>query len=164
MAYCALQSGNDAGFPSGRQHYWKSAWLTDLSDGAIDVMLEYLATKPSPLTGIGLQQMHGAAAHVDPAATAFAHRGANQYDFLILGQWDDPADSEKNIQWIRSFFEAMEPFLERGAYVNDMGDESEDRVRAAYGVNYDRLASVKETYDPTNLFRVNQNIRPSARR
>jgi FAD/FMN-containing dehydrogenase len=159
MAYCALQSGSDAGFPPGRQHYWKSAWLTDLGDGAIDVMLQFLATKPSPTTGIALQQLHGAAARVDSAATAFPHRG-NRYDFLILSQWDDPADSEENIRWTRAFFEAMEPFLERGVYVNDLGEEGEDRVRAAYGANYDRLVLVKQKYDPTNLFRVNQNIRP----
>jgi FAD/FMN-containing dehydrogenase len=161
MAYCALQSGADAGFPSGWQHYWKSAWMTDLSDAAVDVMLHFLATKPSPATGISLQQMHGAAARVDTAATAFPHRGGNRYDFLILSQWSDPADSAANIQWARACFAAMEPFLERGVYVNDLGDEGEDRVRAAFGSNYDRLATVKQKYDPTNLFRVNQNVRPA---
>jgi FAD/FMN-containing dehydrogenase len=163
MSYRALQSGSDAGFPSGRQHYWKSAWLTDLNDGAIEVMLRFLADKPSAATGIALQQMHGAAARVDPAATAFPHRGGNRYDFLILSQWDDPADSEENVRWTRAFFEAMEPFLERGVYVNDLGEEGEDRVRAAYGANYDRLAALKVEYDPTNVFRVNQNIKPKDR-
>jgi FAD/FMN-containing dehydrogenase len=161
MAYCALQAGNDGGFPDGRQHYWKSAWLTDLSDGAIEVMLQFLATKPSPFTGIGLQQLHGAAARVDPAATAFPHRGGNRYDFLILSQWDDPADSAENIGWSRAFFAAMDPFLERGVYVNDLGEEGEARVRDAYGANYDRLSAIKMQYDPTNLFRVNQNIAPA---
>ena len=164
MSYCALQSGSDAGFPSGRQHYWKSAWLTDLSDGAIEVMLRFLADKPSPATGIALQQLHGAAARVDPAATAFPHRGGNRYDFLILSQWSDPADSERNIRWTRAFFEAMQPFLKRGVYVNDLGEEGADRVRAAYGANYDCLAALKAAYDSTNLFRVNQNIPPTARR
>lgn len=164
MAFCALQSGADASFPEGRQHYWKSGWLTDLADDAIDVMLEFLATKPSPMTGIGLQQLHGAATRVDPAATAFPHRGGNRYDFLILSQWDDPADSEKNIRWTRAFFAAMEPFLERGVYVNDLGEEGEERVRAAYGANYDRLTIVKQRYDPGNLFRMNHNIRPGGDR
>ena len=87
------------------------------------------------------------------------------YDFLILSQWDDPADAEANIRWTRACFDAMEPFVERGVYVNDLvSDEGEDRVRAAYGVNYDRLAAVKAMYDPTNLFRVNHNVRPSGRR
>jgi FAD/FMN-containing dehydrogenase len=162
MAYAALQSASDAGFPSGWQHYWKSAWLKDVSDDAVEVMLHFLADKPSPATGIALQQVHGVAARVDPAATAFPHRGSNLYDFLILSQWDDPADSEQNIRWTRAFFEAMQPFLERGVYVNDLGEEGEDRVRAAYGVNYDRLAALKRKYDPTNLFRINHNIRPAA--
>lgn len=164
MAYCALQSGNDAGFPSGRQHYWKSAWLAELSDGAIEVMLAFLRTKPSPATGIGLQQFHGAASRVDPAATAFPHRGGNRYDFLILSQWDEPSKSEENIRWTRAFFDAMQPFLERGVYVNDLDqDDGADRVRSAYGANYDRLAEVKARYDPSNFFRVNNNIRPAAR-
>jgi FAD/FMN-containing dehydrogenase len=106
--------------------------------------------------------MHGVAARVDPAATAFPHRGSNQYDFLLLSQWADPADSVKNIEWTRAFFEAMEPFLERGVYVNDLGEEGEDRVRAAYGTNYARLAAVKSKYDPTNLFRMTHNVKPGS--
>lgn len=159
-SYCSLQSANDAGFPMGRQHYWKSAWLADVPEEAIEVMLEFLATKPSPLSGIGLQQMHGAASRRDPTATAFPHRGSNLYDCLILSQWVDPADSEANVRWTRALFAALEPFLERGVYVNDLGEEGEDRVRAAFGANYDRLVSIKQKYDPTNLFRVNQNVRP----
>jgi FAD/FMN-containing dehydrogenase len=161
MDYCAFQSGNDAGFPEGRRHYWKSAGLTDLSDGAIEVLLQFLASKPSPATGIGLQQLHGAAARVAPDATAFPHRGDNRYDFLILSQWDDPAEDEVNIRWTRAFFAAMEPFLERGVYVNNLGDEGGDRIRAAYGANYARLAAIKAEYDPTNLLRLNQNITPA---
>ncbi|MCC6176268.1 MAG: FAD-binding oxidoreductase [Chloroflexi bacterium] len=162
--FCALQSSSDAGFPSGRQHYWKSAWLTNLTDGAIEVMLSFLATKPSAASGVALQQLHGAAARVDPADTAFPHRGGNRYDFLILSQWDSPDDSDANINWTRAFFEAMQPFLERGVYVNDLGEEGEDRVRAAYGANYPRLAVIKHAYDPGNLFCINQNIRPAGAR
>ena len=160
MAYCALQTAADAGFPSGQQHYWKASWLTDLSDGAIDVLLRFAANKPSVATGIGLQQMHGAAARVDPAATAFPHRRA-QYDLLILSQWADPADAERNIAWTRVFFEAMRPFAERAVYVNDLGEEGEDRVREAYGANHARLAELKAKYDPTNFFRANQNVKPA---
>ena len=159
--YCALQTAGDAGFPSGRQHYWKSAWLTNLSDEVIAVMLAYLARMPSPASGVGLQQLHGAAARVAPTATAFPHRGGNRYDCQILSQWDDPAESEENIRWTREFFTALEPFLDNGVYVNDLGEEGEDRIRAAYGVNYQRLAALKGKYDPTNLFRVNQNVKPS---
>jgi hypothetical protein len=161
MDFCTLQRGNDGSYPEGRQHYWKSAWLTNLSDGAIEVMLRYLASKPSAAIGISLQQLHGAAARVAPAATAFPHRG-DRYDFMVLSQWDDPADSAENIRWTRECFAAIGPFLERGVYVNDLGVESEDRVRDAYGANYDRLTAIKARYDPDNLFRVNHNIWPLA--
>ncbi|MBA2450319.1 MAG: FAD-binding oxidoreductase [Chloroflexi bacterium] len=160
MPYCTLQSAADTGFPSGRQHYWKSSWLKDLNDDAIDVLARFVAENPSPTTGVGLQQMHGVASRVDQAATAFPHRG-EQFDFLILSNWDDPTDAERNIEWTRAFFQAMQPFLERGVYVNDLGDEGDDRVRAAYGVNYERLAAVKKKYDPTNFFHSNHNIQPA---
>lgn len=161
MAYRTLQSAPDAGFPWGRQHYWKASYLKALSDEAIDVMVQFISEVPSPLTGVGLQQMHGAASRVELEATAFPHRDEH-YDFLILSQWTDPADSERNIEWTRAFFEAMEPFFEGGVYVNNLGDEGEDRVKSAYGQNYERLLALKNKYDPTNLFSVNQNIRPAA--
>jgi hypothetical protein len=91
--------------------------------------------------------MTGVASRVDPTLTAFAHR-ARQYDCLILSQWDDPAESEENIAWTRSLFEAMSPFLETGVYMNNLGDEGRGRVKDAYGANYDRLATVKAAYDP----------------
>ena len=158
--YCALQSAHDAGFPKGQNHYWKSSFFTDFTDDAIEAMLHFAAEMPSPSSGIGMQQIHGAAARVDPAATAFPHR-RSQSELLILAQWADPAETERNVGWARAFFEAMQPFAARGVYVNDLGEEGEDRVRAAYGVNYDRLTAVKAKYDPTNLFRANQNIRPT---
>jgi FAD/FMN-containing dehydrogenase len=161
MAYRTLQSAPDAGFPFGRQHYWKSSYLKHLSDEAIEVMVRFVAEMPSPTTGVGFQQMHGAASRVDPAATAFPHRDEH-YDLIILSQWTDPTDSAKNIEWTRAFFDAMQPFFERGVYVNNLGEEGEDRVKAAYGANYDRLLSLKNKYDPTNHFRFNQNIKPTA--
>jgi FAD/FMN-containing dehydrogenase len=169
MDYCALQKVIDARLPPGRQHYWKSNFLADLSDQAIDVMLHFAAERPSPAhvhggegnsrAGIALQHMHGAAARVDPAATAFPHR-RDHHDFLILSQWTDPADADRHIVWTRDFFAAMRPFTERAVYVNGLGTEGEDRVREAYGSNYERLAAIKARYDPSNLFRSNQNIRP----
>jgi FAD/FMN-containing dehydrogenase len=159
MAYTTLQSAPDAGFPQGRRHYWKSSYLKELSEEAIEVMAEYVSEIPSPATGVGLQQMHGAASRVDPTATAFPHRDEH-YDFLILSQWADPAESERNVEWTRSLFEAMDPFFGEGVYVNNLGDEGEDRVMAAYGANYGRLLALKGKYDPTNLFRRNQNIKP----
>ena len=159
MAYTTLQNSPDAGFPPGRRHYWKSSYLQELGEEAIEIMAEYVSEMPSPATGVGLQQMHGVASRVDPTATAFPHRDEH-YDFLILSQWADPAESERNVEWTRSLFEAMEPFFGEGVYVNNLGDEGEDRVRAAYGANYERLLDLKGKYDPTNLFRLNQNIPP----
>jgi FAD/FMN-containing dehydrogenase len=161
MPYRELQSAPDAGFPSGRLHYWKSSFLSDVGGDAIDTMLNFAVTAPSAHTGIGLQQMTGVASRVDPTATAFAHR-ARQYDLLILSQWDDPADSPDNMTWTRTLFDNMRPHFRHGVYVNNLGDEGADRVREAYGINYDRLAATKVAYDPGNVFRLNQNIRPKA--
>jgi FAD/FMN-containing dehydrogenase len=159
--YGAWQSAHDEGFPLGQYHYWKSSFVTDFTDDAIDVLLHFAAEKPSAASAIGMQQLHGAAARVAPEATAFPHR-RSQSELLVLAVWADPAETERNVAWARAFFEAMQPFAARGVYVNDLGEEEGDRVRAAYGANYDRLAAIKAAYDPTNIFRSNQNIRPAA--
>ncbi len=160
MPYTVLQSTRDDGFPSGRLHYWKSGWLRDLTDGAIESLMQFIPHMPSSASGVGLQQMHGVASRVAPSATAFSHR-AEQYDFLIGSQWSNATDSDRNVQWTRALFEAMEPHLEESVYVNNLGDEGPLRVQAAYGENYPRLATLKRTYDPANFFRANQNIDPS---
>lgn len=170
MDYCTLQRVIDERFPAERQHYWKTNFLTELSDAAIDTLLHFAAERPSPASvhgavgpsraSIGFQHVHGAAARVGSAATAFPHR-RDHHDFLILSQWSDPADAEPHIAWTRAFFEAMRPFAERAVYVNGLGVEGEERVREAYGENYERLAQIKARYDPTNLFRANQNIQPA---
>jgi hypothetical protein len=160
MPYTMLQGARDEGFPSGRRHYWKSGWLREVTDGAIETLLRFLPQMPSSASSVGLQQLHGVASRVAPSATAFPHR-AEQYDFLILSQWSEASDSDRNLQWTRALFEAMRPHLEESVYVNNLGDEGPGRVQAAYGVNYPRLAAMKRTYDPDNLFRANQNIDPS---
>jgi hypothetical protein len=162
MPYTALQSARDEGFPSGRLHYWKSGWLRDLRDGAIETLMQFIPQMPSSASGVGLQQMHGVASRIAPSATAFPHR-AEQYDFLILSQWSDATDSDRNIEWTNALFQAMQPHLEASVYVNNLGDEGPGRVMAAYGQNYPRLAALKRTLDPANLFRANQNIDPSQR-
>ena len=159
VPYAALQSARDEGYPAGRLHYWKSGWLRDLTDAAVATLAEFLPQMPSSASGIGLQQMHGVASRVAPSDTAFAHR-AEQYDFLILSQWPDATDSDRNVEWTRALFEAMRPHLENAVYVNNLGDEGPARVKAAYGQNYPRLAALKRKYDPDNLFRANQNIEP----
>jgi FAD/FMN-containing dehydrogenase len=160
VPYTDWQRGPDAGFPSGRMHYWKAGWLRDLTDASVTTLLDRLQTMPSSFSGIGLQHMGGAAARIAPAATAFAHR-AEQYDMLILSQWADPVDTDQNISWTRETFAAMEPHLAKAVYVNNLGEEGQTRVQAAYGANYKRLAEVKHRYDPDNLFRLNQNIVPA---
>jgi hypothetical protein len=160
MPYTTLQSASDGGFPSGQQHYWKASFLQDLTEEAIEVLAHFVSEMPSPDSGVGLQQMHGAASRVDPAATAFPHR-EDHYDLLILSQWADPSESEKNVRWTRELFEAMRPFFGEGVYVNNLGEEEQDRVEEAYGDHYNRLVSLKDTYDPTNLFRLNQNVKPT---
>jgi FAD/FMN-containing dehydrogenase len=102
--------------------------------------------------------MHGAAARVAPTETAFAHRH-DQWDFLALSQWERPEDDEPNIRWARELFAAMEPYLEPAVYVNSLGGPDDgDRVRQAFGDNYERLAAIKKAYDPDNFFRANQNV------
>jgi FAD/FMN-containing dehydrogenase len=158
MPYASLQQASDNGFPRGRLHYWKAGFCRHLPPEAIDIVLRAVSEAPSPYTGIGFQQMTGVASRVPPAATAFGHR-AQQYDCLILSQWDRPADSDDNIAWTRGVFTALSPYLETGVYMNNLGrDEGQDRVRAAFGANYERLAEVKAKYDPTNFFRLNPNI------
>ena len=162
LPYAALQSANDERFPTGRLHYWKSGWLRDLTDGAIETL-----AIPSSHALLRQQRRPTADARSGepyrPSATAFPHR-AEHYDFLILSQWSDPTDSDRNVEWTKALFQAMQPHLEESVYVNNLGDEGPERVQAAYGDNYSRLADLKGTYDPDNLFRANQNIDPTPER
>ena len=160
IRYVEMQSLSDEAYPPGRFHYWKSSFLRALSTGSIETIVENATSAPSPMSEVVLQQMHGAASRVGPTETAFAHRH-DQWDFMILAQWADPLDSKKNITWARSFWEAMQPFLEKTVYVNNLGEEGEERVRAAYGQNYERVVHLKRKYDPTNFLRLNQNITPT---
>jgi FAD/FMN-containing dehydrogenase len=160
-SYVGLQSMLDAGVPLGNRHYWKSSFVRRPSDGAVEAMVDFMARKASPMTFAYLQHAHGATARVKPSETAFSHR-VESFDFAIISQWPDAAADERNVSWTREFFDAMRPHVESGVYVNNLGDEGEERIRAAYGPNYDRLARLKRKYDPTNFFRLNQNIRPAS--
>ena len=161
MSFVDLQRGSDAVYPPGRRHYWKAGFLRHLGPDAIEVVTQFFATRPSPLAMIGLQQMHGAAARVPGVETAFAHR-QDQWDCLMLGVWERAEDDERCIRWTRELYAAMEPHLERAVYVNSLGADEPERVRTAYGTNYDRLASIKARYDPGNFFRGNQNVAKGA--
>ena len=161
-SYLEMQTALDWAFPPNQYCYWKSAFLKELSDDAIRVLVGFGATLPTPLSMIILEHVHGAAAEVAPDATAFPHRGEG-FNLLIISSWPDPSDNEKNVAWTRNLWEAMQPFMRPGVYVNYLSEgEADDRVRAAYGPNHARLVALKNKYDPTNFFRVNQNIRPAA--
>lgn len=159
MPYPDFQSVKDDSWPSGQQHYWKAGSLSGIEEETADIIIDHVTRMPSLASGVGLQQLHGAAARVDPASTAFPARW-DHHDFQITSQWSDPTESEINITWTRDLFDAMSPFMDRGVYVNNLGDEGQDRVQEAYGSNYQRLQEVKRRYDPDNTFRFNQNIQP----
>ena len=161
MPYTVQQCLTDAAFPAGSYYYNKGGSLPDLTDEAIEVFAEYAAKKPSALSVVAIQTVFGAASRVDAEATAFAHRRL-PYAPVILSRWLDAADSDKNVAWARDFWKALQPFAGAGAYVNDLGQDDEDRIRIGYGINYERLTALKKKYDPENLFRLNPNIRPAA--
>jgi len=158
--YIEQQRLLDDSWPPGDQYYWKTSLISNLSDDAIEVLIEHAAKAPSPLSAVALQQLHGAATRVPPNETAFAHR-YDHYNFIPLARWRSPSEAERNIEWARDFWQAMQPHSDEAVYGNDLGDEGDDRIGAAYGSNYDRLVGLKNRYDPTNLFRLNQNIKPT---
>jgi FAD/FMN-containing dehydrogenase len=150
----------DAGFPRGALNYWKSNFMSELSDQAIDTLVSQFAACPSPMSGLLLEHIHGAATRIGVSETAFPHRREG-YNFLVVSEWLNPDDNAQNIAWARESYDVMRPCFTPGRYVNYLGDDDgEDAVAAAYGPNYQRLRTLKAKYDPTNLFHLNQNIRP----
>ena len=160
VPYVVQQRIFDEGFPAGSYYYTKADFLADLTDEAIEVFVEYAATKPSPLSGVLIQTACGAASRVASDAMAFPHR-TFPYAPVIVSQWLDAADSEKNVGWARECWRALQSFAGGGVYVNDLSDVDEDRLRIAYGANYERLTALKKKYDPDNFFRLNPNIKPT---
>jgi len=150
------------GYGPGQLHYWKSSFFKELSDAAIDAIVATVQPAPTPLSLVTIEHVGGAISRVAPTDTAFSHRHA-QHSFLAIGVAVDPADAVAVTAWSRKQFDAARPYLEEGVYVNYMeDDEGIARVRSAYGVNYERLTAIKAKYDPGNLFRLNQNIKPTA--
>jgi FAD/FMN-containing dehydrogenase len=158
IPYPVMNAATDPLFPRGALNYWKQAFVDEVSDGLIGVLVEAFAAVPSPMSALVVEPVHGAAARVPLDATAFPYRREG-YAVLVCGQWRDPADNETNISWVRETFAALAPHVSDRRYVNYMGDE--DSARAAYGPQYDRLVEVKRRYDPDNLFRLNQNVDPA---
>jgi FAD/FMN-containing dehydrogenase len=161
--YVQMQSITDETWPAGNLYYWKSSLVRTLGSEAIETLLEHAARKPTPLSVIYMQQLHGKASRVDAADTAFPHR-FDHYNCGAMLQTQDPTGIEAGIEWARECWKAMQPFVERSNYVNDLGEgEEEERVREAYGPSFERLVELKNKYDPTNLFHLNQNIVPKGR-
>jgi FAD/FMN-containing dehydrogenase len=158
--YAAWQQAFDPLLAPGARNYWKSHNFSTLQDGLFDAVIEYIEKLPSPQCEIFFGAIGGATTRPAPTSAAYAHRDA-QFVMNVHGRWEDPADDERCIGWARDFFNASAPFAGSGVYVNFLTADEGDRVRTAYGPNYDRLARVKRAYDPANLFRVNQNIQPA---
>jgi hypothetical protein len=162
MPYPALASAFDPLLPSGMQHYWKADFMNELSDEAIEVHLKYGPQVPTVQSTMHLYPIDGAPQRVGKDATAFSYRDAS-FSMVIAAMYPDPADTPKNRAWVREYWETLHPYSAGGAYVNFLtDDEGQDRVKDSYRDNYQRLVALKNKYDPTNLFHVNQNIKPTA--
>jgi FAD/FMN-containing dehydrogenase len=160
MPYCELNAMLDEAHPKGALYYWKSSFLAQLSDEAIDGMITCFAECPTPMGQVLIEHFHGAATRVGSSDIAFPHRTAG-YNLVILSEWMDHATTDRCITWARDTYAAMEHWMGSGRYVNYLGDDEEgDPVAAAYGENYQRLRTLKARYDPENFFHMNQNIPP----
>jgi len=151
----------DPGFPPGARNYWKSSFLAELGDSAIDALIAQFGVCPSPMSGLLLEHFHGTATRLGVGETAFAHR-RESYNLLVVSEWLEPKDDDKNIAWARATYDALRPHMARGSYVNyQTEDETEGAVEHAYGPNYERLVALKSKLDPTNFFHLNHNVRPT---
>jgi hypothetical protein len=165
MDYLKLIQLFDEGVPRGLNYYEKASSLQEISDDAIDVIVEHATHRTSPYSQVMIAHIHGYASRVDPQATAaYALRG-EQYLMTIAATWKEPMRDRQNVhvQWASKFWSALAPFSQQKTYIN-MLDEGDERLRASYGPTYDRLVALKDQHDPTNFFHFNQNIRPSQQR
>ena len=162
MPFTALQSAFDGLYPAGLQWYWRADFFNEISDAAIAVHLKYGEQLPTGHSTMHMYPIDGAASRVPADATAFAYRDGG-WAGVIVGVDPDPANAGRITQWARNYWQELHPTSAGGAYVHFLMDEGQDRIKAAYRGNYDRLAQVKQRYDPDNLFHVNQNIQPAAR-
>jgi FAD/FMN-containing dehydrogenase len=161
--FTAWQSAFDPLLTPGAYNYWKSHNFVELSDGLLDVLINQVGKLPTAECEIFIGQLGGAAGRVAPDAMAYPHRNAN-FAMNVHTRWREPADERRSIDWARKLFAEAAPYATGGVYVNFMPEDETDRVSSAYGANYARLAALKAKYDPDNLFRLNQNVQPSAQR
>jgi FAD/FMN-containing dehydrogenase len=161
MPFNVLQGAFDALYPPGLQWYWRTDFFSEISDVAIDVHRRFGEQLPTGHSTMHLYPIDGAAGRVPASATAFAYRDGG-WAAVIVGVDPDPAQAGLLSQWTRDYWEALHPYSAGGAYINFMMREGQDRIRAAYRGNYDRLARIKARYDPDNMFHINQNIEPAS--
>ncbi len=159
--YSEIQTMLDFAAPAGQHYYFKCPFLRELTDEAITAIVEYSEHLPTEQSQVVIEHMHGAASRVPVAQTAFGLRRVH-YSINMMPAWTDPSLAEKCITWAQGFASALNAFGASDAYVNYLGDEGPSAVKASYGANYERLASLKKKYDPENFFRFNQNIPPAA--
>src|SRR6476646_5955991 len=159
MPYPMLNSAFDALVPPGLQHYWKANFVTELTDDVIDAHMQHGPNVPVVNSTVHIYPINGAVHRVGATDTAFAHREAN-FATVIAGMWPDPAANEANTKWVKDYYAATAPLSESGGYINFMAGDDQSRIKENYGVNYERLVQVKRTWDPDNLFHLNQNIAP----
>jgi FAD/FMN-containing dehydrogenase len=159
IPYPAVNTGVDWLFPPGLLSYWKSAFFSELSDEAVRVIMEAFQEAPSDLCALIIEDFHGAVTRVPVGSTAYPHREPG-FNLLVISQWRDPTETADGIAWARSTFDRLAPHMSERSYINYLGADDQDRVRHAYGPNYERLRDLKRRYDPENLFRLNQNIAP----
>jgi FAD/FMN-containing dehydrogenase len=160
MPHAALQGAFDGVYPTGQQWYWRADFVNDLPAEAIEAHARFGAAMPTWQSTMHLYPIDGAAHDVASSDTAWSYRDA-RWSSVFAGVDPDPANASAIRDWTVDYFDALHPYSAGGAYVNMMMDEGQDRVRASYRENYERLAQIKATYDPDNLFRINQNILPS---
>jgi len=158
--YTAWQQTFNPLLTPGARNYWKSHNFSRLGDGAIDTLIEYAGKLPSPQCEILIGTIGGQAGRVAPEATAYSSRDAN-YVLNVHGRWESASEDQRCIAWAREFFAKSRPFASSGAYINFLTQDETDRIAFAYGTTYDRLVAIKKKYDPTNFFRMNQNIKPA---
>ncbi len=159
LPFLTLQTMADSDFPHGRRYYTKSGYFTALKDSTIDLLVEAVATIPSPDTQIEFAYLGGAAGQVGADETAFGDRSA-PFIMNLLANWQGPSADAGNIGWVRGLFNKLRPAMKPGVYINFMSGDEQDRVPEAYHQRWDRMVTVKSHYDPKNLFRLNQNVVP----
>ncbi len=161
MPYPVVNTLLDDGFPKGALNYWRSAFFTELSDAAVRTMIAAFEAAPSIMSAMMVEHFHGEVCRIAPTATAYPHRDPG-YNLVLIGQWQDPAETEANVAWVKETYAALRPYMAPKSYVNYLADDESDRMVNAYGPNLERLIEIKRQHDPDNLFRLNHNIDPGA--